>query len=191
MEKKCSKCKKVKASTDFYTDKRTTSGLYSSCKDCHPRSNSPKKKYKERPSEAEILKDYIEIREDGIFDKKQNKYLKIRMVQGYEHVHIRVFKGNHKAYKVHRLIAEKYIPKIGGKNYVNHKNGIKNDNRVENLEWCTVSENAKHSWDIGLSKSSDKHKLTTSLLGRKNGADNLKKARAVMKEIRASKKSNH
>lgn len=51
---------------------------------------------------------------------------------------------------LHRLVAEHFIPKIKGKNFVNHKNGIKTDNRVENLEWCNNAENQIHAHLNGL-----------------------------------------
>ncbi len=70
-------------------------------------------------------------------------------VKGYLQVRF----NNGKTYttkSVHRLVAMAFIPNPENKSQINHKNGIKSDNRVENLEWCTQFENMRHAFDTGL-----------------------------------------
>jgi len=70
-------------------------------------------------------------------------------VHGYLVVELRN-NGDRKGGFSHRLIAQAFIPNPENKPEINHINGIKDDNRIENLEWCTKLENIQHSCRTGL-----------------------------------------
>ena len=53
---------------------------------------------------------------------------------------------------VHKMVADTWIPNPNHRKEVNHINGDKDDNSVENLEWTTRSENMRHAWRTGLTK---------------------------------------
>lgn len=69
---------------------------------------------------------------------------RIDKYHAYESVSIRG-----KTYSVHRLVAMAFIPNDDGKEHVNHINCVRDDNRVENLEWVSNAENVAHSWSSG------------------------------------------
>lgn len=83
--------------------------------------------------------------------KKELKHSNNRY--GYCCVHLHNKKFN-KQLTVHRLVAMAFIPNPKNKPQVNHINGDKSDNSVENLEWCTPSENLDHAYRTGLKKPS-------------------------------------
>jgi hypothetical protein len=69
---------------------------------------------------------------------------------------------NHYPKKIHRLVAQSFLTNEYKHPVVNHINGIKTDNRVENLEWCTVKHNNIHAIKLGLSGQApgEKHHMS-------------------------------
>lgn len=90
---------------------------------------------------------------------KRNELIKLYIRGGY--LSCKLSKNNIKTnFLVHRLVALMFIKNINNVTQVNHKDGDKLNNYVENLEWCTPKENIRHSWVNGLSKSNYKDNIT-------------------------------
>ena len=89
-----------------------------------------------------------------IYKNGKVNFMTPRILNGYWRV--KLCNGNtQKEYFLHRLIAQAFIPNPENKPEINHINGIKTDNRIENLEWVTRSENAIHATKTGLLKYSE------------------------------------
>lgn len=110
------------------------------------------------------LPDY-EIYEDGrVYSIKRSKFLKVGFnAKGYIKVNLCV-NGIKMTKLIHRLLAEAFIDNPLNKPQVNHINGVKTDNKLKNLEWCTNSENQSHAYNNSLKKVT----LKQSEAGRRN-----------------------
>ena len=76
-------------------------------------------------------------------------FLKGYRIRGYENVKLYV-NGIRMSRLVHRLVAQAWIENPLCLPQINHKNGVKHDNRIDNLEWCTGQENVDHAISTGL-----------------------------------------
>jgi hypothetical protein len=86
----------------------------------------------------------------GVNTKYQNNYFLKALDNGKGYLRIKLTNnGKSKRVMLHRIIAEAFIDNPLNKKCVNHINNIRSDNRIENLEWCTHSENTLHAIKCG------------------------------------------
>lgn len=95
-------------------------------------------------------KSYFVTKDGYIYSNKSGFLKKLKLSKNQDGYKVIKIKG--KEYKVHRIVAMAYIPNPENKPQVNHKDGVKSNNKVSNLEWVTNSENQLHAWKTGLQK---------------------------------------
>lgn len=102
---------------------------------------------------------FYTITSDGHVFNKSGKE-KIPFLNRYGYKMVSLYKNTERKNKyVHRLVAEAFIKNIENKPMINHKDGNKLNNRMENLEWCTNQENQIHAVETGLNKNIGRNHL--------------------------------
>lgn len=76
-------------------------------------------------------------------------WMKLHTYKGYVYANL-CKNGKYKNHLVHRIVGEAFLSKHRNDFEINHLNGVKNDNRIENLEWCSRAKNCQHAYTTGL-----------------------------------------
>jgi hypothetical protein len=127
--------------------------------------------------QTEYLPNGYLINIEGQVKSPFNKILKTTISNsGYYFLNIK-----NKGYFIHRAVAFGFLPLVDGKKNVNHKDGNKLNNELDNLEWCTKSENCKHAYLLGLKK-----KTISSLFKGKFGEEHNRSVRIICNGIEYS-----
>lgn len=111
-----------------------------------------------------INNNYSINKKGDVYSYYTNKILEQRNnKKGYPTIYLTI-NGKGISKVVHRLVAQTFIPNPNNLPQVNHIDGNKENNSVENLEWCTNEYNMRHSWELGLRKPLKGNEIGTSKL---------------------------
>lgn len=113
------------------------------------------------------LKDYYTVTSDGEFYSDNSGKMKTRNKPGtdYQIINFQQINGKKKTFRAHRLVLMAFNPVENMSQLeVNHKDGDKRNNALDNLEWCTSSDNQKHAYRTGLHQSRKGEKSNFSKL---------------------------
>ncbi len=178
--RKCTKCNEKQNVENFYVIKKGSEKRCSDCKKCQSKQKA-RKVISIPDLEGEFWKDIIGLEEVFVVSNKgrirrimhrknpTNRLMKQffdKEGEGYMQIPLCNL-GKKTFFLVHRTVAISFIPNPENKPEVNHKDGDKTNNCVENLEWATSLENIRESWRMGLSKSRTGEKHHNSKLTEK------------------------
>lgn len=124
------------------------------------------------------------IQSDGTIYGKRGSIMKSRLNdKGYPCVNLEINRKNY-CKRIHRIVAETFIPNPENKPFVNHKDRNRANSNISNLEWCTASENVKHSVSNG-----GRINYTRNNYGESNGNSKLSwKQVLAIRELYSSRK---
>lgn len=130
---------------------------------------------------------YYEIGSEGsiiCINRHNGKKKKMKQYdqRGYRYVFL-FYDGKRFKKTTHRLVAQHFIPNPENKPQINHKNGVRSDNRVENLEWATSKENIRHSFDCNGRKMSEYQKMKIGDSGRGSKNHKTTLTESIVREI--------
>lgn len=176
--KHCPKCKEVKPLQDFNTDRSRKLGVSSYCRKCnqaHWRTKNPTPVYDIEDLPNETWADIPDF--EGLYsasnkgriktfprpsNRLSTKIMQPRLMRGGYHWIQLVKDGTPKWFPVHRLILLAFVGKPPkGKPHVNHLDCNRQNNVVENLEWCSPQDNSNHRKQMGNVPRGEAIKITT------------------------------
>ncbi len=117
---------------------------------------------------VEELNGLYEVSDCGCVRRTNGNELKLLLdTHGYPIVYPSI-NGKDRPMKVHRLVAKAFLPNPDNKPQVNHIDGVKTNNKIDNLEWVTQAENNAHAWLTGLNHNTEKQRASAVISGREN-----------------------